>query len=161
MSRASSTFLPAGVLAAAMTPLPSRCRSPQRVLLPSPTEVKNTRRATPTASRNDGPRLRRVWFVSHNSPTARTVTSPGRGTGCEVGLPGTGEEKAAQPDPVGSGGAERVDLRAAARSALVVRDDTKRLGVPRARPLNWLEADARTRTGDPIITSDVLYQLSY
>jgi hypothetical protein len=23
------------------------------------------------------------------------------------------------------------------------------------------EADARTRTGDPIITSDVLYQLSY
>ena len=40
---------------------------------------------------------------------------------------------------------------------------------PRARdefrsarnPASILEADARTRTGDPIITSDVLYQLSY
>ena len=28
-------------------------------------------------------------------------------------------------------------------------------------PALVVEADARTRTGDPIITSDVLYQLSY
>ena len=29
------------------------------------------------------------------------------------------------------------------------------------KPASILEADARIRTGDPIITSDVLYQLSY
>jgi hypothetical protein len=29
------------------------------------------------------------------------------------------------------------------------------------KPLSILEADARTRTGDPFITSEVLYQLSY
>ena len=37
-------------------------------------------------------------------------------------------------------------------------------GARRARspePASAVEADARTRTGDPIITSDVLYQLSY
>jgi hypothetical protein len=28
-------------------------------------------------------------------------------------------------------------------------------------PANGVEADARTRTGDPFITSEVLYQLSY
>ncbi len=28
-------------------------------------------------------------------------------------------------------------------------------------PASILEADARTRTGDPFITSEVLYQLSY
>ena len=28
-------------------------------------------------------------------------------------------------------------------------------------PASMLEADARTRTGDPFITSEVLYQLSY
>ena len=28
-------------------------------------------------------------------------------------------------------------------------------------PAATLEADARTRTGDPFITSEVLYQLSY
>ena len=30
-----------------------------------------------------------------------------------------------------------------------------------ARSLSQIEADARTRTGDPFITSEVLYQLSY
>jgi hypothetical protein len=29
------------------------------------------------------------------------------------------------------------------------------------RPAKELKADARTRTGDPFITSEVLYQLSY
>jgi hypothetical protein len=28
-------------------------------------------------------------------------------------------------------------------------------------PCQWERADARTRTGDPFITSEVLYQLSY
>jgi hypothetical protein len=29
------------------------------------------------------------------------------------------------------------------------------------KPCNFQKADARTRTGDPFITSEVLYQLSY
>ena len=31
----------------------------------------------------------------------------------------------------------------------------------RRKPCKSAEADARTRTGDPFITSEVLYQLSY
>ena len=36
-----------------------------------------------------------------------------------------------------------------------------RRGRRRKKSLQSERADARTRTGDPIITSDVLYQLSY
>ena len=40
--------------------------------------------------------------------------------------------------------------------------DLGRAGRPRgSRTRTNPKADARTRTGDPIITSDVLYQLSY
>ena len=45
----------------------------------------------------------------------------------------------------------------------LMRVVNRRAGVawPDKLPANRLEADARTRTGDPFITSEVLYQLSY
>ena len=53
----------------------------------------------------------------------------------------------------------------AARDALGVRQLYVDLGFvameDAAEPASELEADARTRTGDPFITSEVLYQLSY
>ena len=52
----------------------------------------------------------------------------------------------------------------AARGPLVDPSAPKSPGLdpnPNKKVLQILRADARTRTGDPIITSDVLYQLSY
>jgi hypothetical protein len=50
--------------------------------------------------------------------------------------------------------------------SLMLRPADTRFEAPEAGPLraqsrSQSEADARTRTGDPFITSEVLYQLSY
>jgi hypothetical protein len=37
----------------------------------------------------------------------------------------------------------------------------RQVNAPTRQAWAWSEADARTRTGDPFITSEVLYQLSY
>jgi hypothetical protein len=60
--------------------------------------------------------------------------------------------------------AERVTAVAAiyaARGEFDVRGGGKRRGSGTLKAASVLEADGETRTPDPIITSDVLYQLSY
>ena len=58
----------------------------------------------------------------------------------------------------------RADRVAAGRRPRVDPSDAKRANRnahPEEKSLQTEEADARTRTGDPFITSEVLYQLSY
>src|SRR5205807_8278452 len=73
--------------------------------------------------------------------------------------------------PAASGGRGSALIKAARRSERRELNLTQTLDANRGRCLrrnpkpsscgDFFEADARTRTGDPFITSEVLYQLSY